>query len=535
MAKLYASEIAVRAADDCVQIHGGYGFVKDYPAEKYFRDVKLTTIGEGTSEIQRLVIARQLLSRMTVATTALADRVLAGDPRAIARAISLIEDEDPASADLIAPDLQPHRPRLSDRRHRAARRGQEHAGRSARRRDRGVRARRSASSPSIRPARSPAARSSAIACGCRRMPPTRTCSSAAWRRAGTSAAWRARPATRRWCSTPPARTLVIIETVGVGQDEVDIVRTADISIVTLVPGTGDEVQALKAGIMEIADIFVVNKADREGADRLVSSVESKLALHSVRDRRVAAAGPEDRGDHRRRRRRAGGGDRAVPRALRRRPGDAAPRRAASSACASCCRTASWTISNSKVLAPGELGTMVERIARARARSLHRRERAARATLLGQTRRSSQPDQSPRSDPITRIRSGHESRPRSHRHRREGPRAPRSRSTATRSASRSRRPRRWRRSACARISFAGRRATLELLEATAADSPIAKYVDKRGPGLHHITLRVDDIAAALAQLKARGVQARSTRSRGPAPKARWWRSSIPPARTACSSN
>jgi len=63
MAKLYSSEIAVRAADDSVQVHGGYGFVKDYPAEKYFRDVKLTTIGEGTSEIQRLVIARQLLAR----------------------------------------------------------------------------------------------------------------------------------------------------------------------------------------------------------------------------------------------------------------------------------------------------------------------------------------------------------------------------------------------------------------------------------------------------------------------------------------
>jgi alkylation response protein AidB-like acyl-CoA dehydrogenase len=62
MAKLYASEIAVRVAEDAVQIHGGYGFVKDYPAEKFFRDVKLTTIGEGTSEIQRLVIARQLLA-----------------------------------------------------------------------------------------------------------------------------------------------------------------------------------------------------------------------------------------------------------------------------------------------------------------------------------------------------------------------------------------------------------------------------------------------------------------------------------------
>jgi alkylation response protein AidB-like acyl-CoA dehydrogenase len=62
-AKLFASEAAVKAADDCVQIHGGYGFVKDYPAEKYFRDVKLLTIGEGTSEIQRLVIARQLLNQ----------------------------------------------------------------------------------------------------------------------------------------------------------------------------------------------------------------------------------------------------------------------------------------------------------------------------------------------------------------------------------------------------------------------------------------------------------------------------------------
>jgi LAO/AO transport system kinase len=78
------------------------------------------------------------------------------------------------------------------------------------------------------------------------------------------------------------KDVIVIETVGVGQDEVDIIRTADISIVTLVPGTGDDVQALKAGIMEIADIFVVNKADREGADRLVSSVEANLSLHSYR-------------------------------------------------------------------------------------------------------------------------------------------------------------------------------------------------------------------------------------------------------------
>jgi alkylation response protein AidB-like acyl-CoA dehydrogenase len=61
MAKLYAGEVAVRVANEAVQIHGGYGFIKDYPVEKFYRDVKLCTIGEGTSEIQRMVIARQLL------------------------------------------------------------------------------------------------------------------------------------------------------------------------------------------------------------------------------------------------------------------------------------------------------------------------------------------------------------------------------------------------------------------------------------------------------------------------------------------
>ena len=76
------------------------------------------------------------------------------------------------------------------------------------------------------------------------------------------------------------RDIVIIETVGVGQDEIDIVRTADVSVVTIVPGSGDEVQALKAGIMEIADIFVVNKADREGADRTAASIEANLSLQT---------------------------------------------------------------------------------------------------------------------------------------------------------------------------------------------------------------------------------------------------------------
>ena len=75
-----------------------------------------------------------------------------------------------------------------------------------------------------------------------------------------------------------SKDILIVETVGVGQDEVDIASEADIAIVVLVPGLGDEVQALKAGIMEIADIFVVNKADRDGADRLASEIEMMLSL-----------------------------------------------------------------------------------------------------------------------------------------------------------------------------------------------------------------------------------------------------------------
>ncbi len=74
---------------------------------------------------------------------------------------------------------------------------------------------------------------------------------------------------------------IIIETVGVGQDEVEVVKTADIVIVVCVPGQGDSIQAIKAGIMEIADIFVVNKADREDAEQLVMDIESMLELDAA--------------------------------------------------------------------------------------------------------------------------------------------------------------------------------------------------------------------------------------------------------------
>jgi LAO/AO transport system kinase len=74
------------------------------------------------------------------------------------------------------------------------------------------------------------------------------------------------------------RDLIMIETVGVGQDEVDIVRLADITIVILVPGMGDDVQTIKAGIMEIADIFVINKSDREGAERVEREIRALQSL-----------------------------------------------------------------------------------------------------------------------------------------------------------------------------------------------------------------------------------------------------------------
>jgi LAO/AO transport system kinase len=76
------------------------------------------------------------------------------------------------------------------------------------------------------------------------------------------------------------KDVVLIETVGVGQDEIDVADVADVSVVVLVPGTGDEVQAIKAGIMEIADVFVVNKADRDGADRMVQAIEMNLSLQT---------------------------------------------------------------------------------------------------------------------------------------------------------------------------------------------------------------------------------------------------------------
>ncbi len=209
----------------------------------------------------------------------LSERVLAGDARAIARAISLIEDESPAGADLV--------------RRIFARTGRAYLI--------GVTGAPGAGKSTLVDKMIAMLRQAGKTVGIVAVDPTSPFSGGAilgdrvrmQAHAGDPGVFIRSMATRGHLGglaratgevalvlDAAGRDIVIIETVGVGQDEIDIVRTADVSVVTVVPGTGDEVQALKAGIMEIADIFVVNKADREGADRTAASIETLLSLSS---------------------------------------------------------------------------------------------------------------------------------------------------------------------------------------------------------------------------------------------------------------
>jgi LAO/AO transport system kinase len=281
------------------------------------------------------------------------------------------------------------------------------------------------------------------------------------------------------------RDVVLIETVGVGQDEIDIVRMADVSVVTLVPGTGDEVQALKAGIMEIADIFVVNKADREGADRTAAAVEAVLSLETfeadewrppvLRTEATTGKGIAELLEAIERFRARGGeelDDRRKTRAafrLRELLGERFLRHVENE--------------NAGVLQAGEMDAYIHRISGRELDPYTAVDEIMKRAVITQKSGTRLDHVGIAVSDLTAAIAFYRDA--------LGLEVEAPEDVATQRVR-------------AHFIPAGE-AALELLEATAPDSPIAKFVEKRGPGLHHITLRVGDIRAVLARLKARGVR------------------------------
>jgi LAO/AO transport system kinase len=287
------------------------------------------------------------------------------------------------------------------------------------------------------------------------------------------------------------RDLVLIETVGVGQDEVDIVRTADISIVVLVPGSGDDIQALKAGIMEIADIFVVNKADREGADRTIASIESMLSLESFENGRWRPPIVKTEAT-------TGKGVTELVEAIDRfRAHTAATlgqRRRARAEFRVTELLAQRFVRHAtgRVLAAGEFEALLDRIA-ARDTDPYSVVDQIVTRTLASTTVADAADLQVRQARLDHVGIAVADVQQALAFYRDalGLAVDAPEEVASQHV---------------RAYFIHAGATaLELLEGTSADSPISKYIAKRGPGLHHVTLSVPDIRAALARLKEKGVR------------------------------
>ena len=280
--------------------------------------------------------------------------------------------------------------------------------------------------------------------------------------------------------------VIVIETVGVGQAEIEVSRTADMTVVVTMPGSGDDVQALKAGVMEIADLFVVNKSDHDGADRAVATVEMILGLNDygpddwrppvLQTCATDGVGVDDVLD-------------TVER-FRERGGNAAEQRRRTRVGARIRQLLSdhfLEYAENRVLEPGGFDQLVDQVAEAEFDPYTAADRVLDRVLRVERH---PPGSNMVLDHIGVAVSDMDTALAFYRD-----------ALGLRIESVENVP-----SQHVRAQFVSvGEVTLELLEATSAQSAIARSIDRRGPGLHHLTLRVDDIGAVLARLKARGVR------------------------------